>query len=327
MHLHTTDPSGNNAPTSTQPLKGKTALITGAASGIGAAAARRLAKLGAHVVVTDIEVDEGRALAKLLGPRGEFRRLDVREPAQWETVIDQLERTRGLDILVNNAGTHGMHHDTSAQDPEHCGVLAWRELQRTNVEGMFLGCRHAIMAMKPSPEAHAEAKLANRTKTKAGRGGVIINVAASAGRVGMPSAAAYAASQAAVLSHTKSVALYCARENYGIRCNALVLGPILTRMWDPVLGRGEQRHARMQAMRETVPLGRFGQAEEVADAIAFLASDASSFMNGAELTLDGGMGAGPMPAALPTHAAPAPVRTVPPATYETDAPPLYRIAR
>ncbi len=290
-------------------LRGKVALITGAASGIGAATARHLAKLGAYVVATDIRVDEGRAVAGLLGARGEFRRLDVREPAQWETIVDQLERTRGLDLLVNNAGTHGFFNDTAAQDPEHCGIVAWREVHRTNVEGVFLGCRHAIMAMKV-------------------RGGSVINVAANAGRVGVPSASPYAASQAAVLNHTKSVALYCADQGYPIRCNALVLGPILTRMWDPVLGQGPERRARMAAMSAEVPLRRFGRADEVARAVAWLASEEASFVNGTELTLDGGMSAGPLPRALEAEAdASTPARVPPPVTYEDEAPLPLAFAR
>jgi 3(or 17)beta-hydroxysteroid dehydrogenase len=139
---------------------------------------------------------------------------------------------------------------------------------------VFLGCRYAIGAMK-------------------GRGaGSIINISSRSGQVGQPAAAAYAASKAAVRNHTKTVALYCAEQGWAIRCNSIHPGAILTPMWEPLLGEGEDRAARMAAFVADTPLRRFGDPAEVAALAVLLASDEATYMTGAELTIDGGLLAG-----------------------------------
>ena len=124
------------------------------------------------------------------------------------------------------------------------------------------------------------------------RGGSIVNMSSRSGLVSIPFASAYASSKAAVRNHTKSVALYCAAMRYPIRCNSVHPAAILTPMWDPMLGQGPDRPARMAAMVADTPLRRFGTVDEVAAAIAFLASDESGYMTGSEIVLDGGLLAG-----------------------------------
>jgi NAD(P)-dependent dehydrogenase (short-subunit alcohol dehydrogenase family) len=175
-------------------LAGKVTLITGAASGIGAAIAQAFAAEGAHhVCITDINDDPGRATAAKIGEAAAYTRLDVREASDWQRVTAQLlEDYGGIDVIVNNAGITGFESATNPQDPEHATLEDWRAVHRTNLDGTFLGCQYAIRAMR-----------------KTGRG-AIINIASRSGLVGIPAAAAYASSKAAIRNHTKSVALYCA---------------------------------------------------------------------------------------------------------------------
>ncbi|HEX2080496.1 MAG TPA: glucose 1-dehydrogenase [Longimicrobium sp.] len=256
-------------------LSGKTALVTGAARGIGAAAARAMAAEGARVLLTDIRDDEGGETARQIGRAAEYRRLDVRDEADWAAAVDDvLARWGGLDVLVNNAGVTGFEEAFAPHDPEHASLQDWRAVHRTNLDGVFLGCKHGIRAMRP-------------------RGaGSIVNVSSRSGVVGVPAAAAYASSKAAVRNHTKSVALYCAQQGLRIRCNSIHPAAILTPMWEPMLGDGPDREARMAELTRDTPLRRFGTADEVAAAIVFLASDESAYMTGTELHLDGGILAG-----------------------------------
>jgi NAD(P)-dependent dehydrogenase (short-subunit alcohol dehydrogenase family) len=256
-------------------LSGKTALVTGAARGIGAAAARALAAEGARVLLTDIRDDQGRETARQIDGMAEYRRLDVREEADWIAAVDDaLARWGGLDVLVNNAGVTGFEDAFVPHDPEHASLEDWHAVHRTNLDGVFLGCKHGIRAMRP-------------------RGaGSIVNVSSRSGVVGIPAAAAYASSKAAVRNHTKSVALYCAQQGLRIRCNSIHPAAMLTPMWEPMLGTGPDREARMAELTRDTPLRRFGTAEEVAAAIVFLAGDESAYMTGAELHLDGGILAG-----------------------------------
>lgn len=256
-------------------LSGKTALVTGAARGIGAAAARALAAEGARVLLTDVRDDEGGETARQIGGAAEYRRLDVREEADWAAAVDEvLARWGGLDVLVNNAGVTGFEEAFAPHDPEHASLEDWRAVHRTNLDGVFLGCKHGIRAMRP-------------------RGaGSIVNVSSRSGVVGIPAAAAYASSKAAVRNHTKSVALWCAQQGLRIRCNSIHPAAILTPMWEPMLGTGPDREARMAELTRDTPLRRFGTADEVAAAIVYLASDESAYMTGSELHLDGGILAG-----------------------------------
>ena len=255
-------------------MSARIALVTGAARGIGAACARRLAEDGCVVVVTDIRDDAGTRTAAAIA-NAEYRHLDVREEAEWFAVIDAvLEKHGRLDVLVNNAGITGFEEGAAAHDPEHADLERWREVHRTNLDGVFLGCKHAIRAMR-------------RTGT-----GSIVNISSRSGLVGIPAAAAYASSKAAVRNHTRSVALYCAGEGLAIRCNAVLPAAILTPMWEPMLGDGPDREERMRSFVHDVPLARFGTPEEVAAAVSHFASDDAAYTTGAELVIDGGILAG-----------------------------------
>lgn len=256
-------------------LQGKVALVTGAARGIGAAIATAFVREGAHVVLTDINDTLGEETARGLGESAGYRRLDVREETDWQRVLSELLDTRGrLDVLVNNAGITGFENGVLAHDPEHASLDSWHAVHRTNLDGVFLGCKHAIRAMR----THGS--------------GSIINISSRSGLVGIPSAAAYASSKAAVRNHTKTVALYCAAQGLSIRCNSIHPAAILTPMWEPMLGEGADREARMRAFTRDTPLQRFGTPEEVAAVAVLLASDEAAYMTGAELNIDGGILAG-----------------------------------
>ena len=256
-------------------LKDKTALVTGAAQGIGAAIARAFVAEGAFVYVTDLNAQFGHAVAAELGDRACYRPLDVRLEADWRRVTGQILTERGrLDVLVNNAGITGFEEGVAAQDPEHARLEDWHAVHRTNLDGVFLGCKHGIRAMRPAGA------------------GSIINISSRSGLVGIPGAAAYASSKAAVRNHSKTVALYCAEQGLAIRCNSIHPAAILTPMWEPMLGDGPDRAARMAALVRDTPLRRFGRAEEVAAVALLLASDEAAYMTGSELNLDGGLLAG-----------------------------------
>lgn len=251
-------------------LKGKRALVTGAARGIGAAIARCFAQSGAVVILADVDEAGGAATAAAIG--GTFVRLDVGDERDWAALATQHP---AIDIVVNNAGITGFEHGPGPHDPEHASLAEWHQVHRVNLDGTFLGCRYAISAMRA-----------------AGGRGSIINIGSRSGVVGIPGAAAYASSKAAIRNHTKSVALWCAQQGLSIRCNVIQPAAILTPMWEALIGDGPDREARMAAMVADTPLKRFGTVEEVAAAALYLASDASAYMTGAELTLDGGLLAG-----------------------------------
>lgn len=256
-------------------LNGKTALVTGAARGIGEAIAEAFVREGATVILTDIRDDLGQAVAERLGDRATYRRLDVREDPDWTAVVDAARDQWGrLDVVVNNAGVTGFENGPVRHDPEHATLADWRAVHQTNLDGTFLGCKHAIRVMRPAGA------------------GSIINISSRSGLVGIPAAAAYASSKAAIRNHSKSVALYCAAQGLTIRCNSIHPAAILTPIWEPMLGDGSDREERMAALVADTPLHRFGQPEEVAEAAVYLASDASAYMTGSEMNLDGGLLAG-----------------------------------
>lgn len=256
-------------------LAGKHALVTGAARGIGAAIDRAFVDEGAFVYVTDIDDDLGRDMARRLGASATYLRLDVREEADWMAAMERIEQASGpLDIVVNNAGITGFEQGNLTHDPEHASLQSWREVHRTNLDGVFLGCKYAIRSMR-------------RRKS-----GSIINISSRSGLVGIPGAAAYASSKAAVRNHTKTVALYCAEQGLNVRCNSIHPAAILTPMWEPMLGTGPDREARMAEFVSDTPLRRFGLPEEVAAVAVLLASDEAPYMTGAELNIDGGILAG-----------------------------------
>jgi 3(or 17)beta-hydroxysteroid dehydrogenase len=256
-------------------LAEKVALITGAARGIGKATAERFHQEGASVIVTDIDDAGGRVVAIELGEGAEYLHLDVREEAEWQAVFQLLDTRYGrLDVLVNNAGIDGFTQTAGPHDPEHLDLESWRYVHATNSDGVALGCKYAIKLMKKR------------------RCGSIVNISSRAGIVGIPLAAAYAASKASVRNHTKSVALYCARNGYNIRCNSIHPGAILTKMWDPMLGEGKRRERLLAKMCSQVPLGHMGDPMDVANAALYLASDEAAYITGIELNVDGGILAG-----------------------------------
>jgi NAD(P)-dependent dehydrogenase (short-subunit alcohol dehydrogenase family) len=256
-------------------LAGKVALITGAARGIGEGIARAFHREGAYVILTDIQDDLGHSIAKELGERAAYSRLDVRLESDWERVLGSiLELHSRLDVLVNNAGITGFEVTSDPHDPEHVSVENWRAVHATNLDGVMLGCKHGIRAMR-------------RKGT-----GSIINIGSRSGVVGIPGAVPYASSKAAVRNHTKSVALYCAEQGLRIRCNVIQPAAILTPMWEAMLGCGPDRAARMAEYTKDIPLNRFGSVEEVAALAVYLAADGSAYTTGAEFNIDGGILAG-----------------------------------
>lgn len=243
-------------------LEGKIAIITGGASGIGRATVLRLAAAGCRVVATDVDPAGERVVAGVDGAC--FVEHDVADEAAWERAIDATLRAHGrLDVLVNNAGVSrvGAVTDMTLQD--------WRALMAINLDGVFLGVKHGIRAMR-----------------RHGEGGAIVNVSSISGIVGAPMSSAYCASKGGVRLLTKAVALECAAEK--IRVNSVHPGAVRTAIWSTV-GLGPQDEAAIAAAQ---PMGRMAEPEEVADAIAYLASDAARFMTGSELVIDGGWSAG-----------------------------------
>jgi len=255
-------------------LKKKIALITGSARGIGRAIAELFYKEGATVILSDIRDDDGQKLASHLGNNVDYMHLDVGNEREWIQVTDQISEKYGrIDVLVNNAGITGFLEAQGPWDAENCYLQTWDMVQKVNSTGVMLGCKYAIKLMKQD-------------------GGSIVNISSRSGIVGITMAAAYAASKASVRNHTKSVALYCAEKGYNIRCNSIHPAAIMTPMWDAMLGQGEQREVFIKHIESGIPLGRFGQPDEVAYGALFLASSESSYVTGIELTIDGGILAG-----------------------------------
>lgn len=252
-----------------QRLNKKVCVVTGAARGIGRAIAARFHDEGAIVIVTGIDDAAGTAAAAEIGCR--FLPLDVREEADWRRLADCVPIA---DVVVNNAGVTGFEQGMAAHDPEHASLADWRAVHRVNLDGTFLGCRYAIVAMKAQGT------------------GSIINISSRSGLVGIPLAAAYASSKAAIRNHSKTVALYCAQQGWQIRCNSIHPAAILTPIWEPMLGIGADRDAKMQALVADTPLKRFGRPDEVAAIAVMLASDEASYITGTELNIDGGLLAG-----------------------------------
>lgn len=250
-------------------LQNKSALVTGGARGIGEAIARCFAREGAGVAIADIHVENGQRVANEIG--GTFFELDVADEAGWNRLAAAHPQ---IDIVVNNAGITGFEDSPGPHDPEHASLSDWRRVHAVNLDGTFLGCRYAIVAMR------------------AKGAGSIINISSRSGLVGIPAAAAYASSKAAIRNHSKSVALYCAQQGLNIRCNSIHPAAILTPMWEALIGDGPDREARMAAMVADTPMKRFGTVEEVAALALLLASDDAAYMTGSELHLDGGLLAG-----------------------------------
>ena len=250
-------------------LKGKVAIITGGASGIGRAICERFCEEGATVVVADMNEAAGQQVAKTLGDQSSFCQLDVREKDQWHSLMNEVtQKHRKLDILVNNAG---ILSTTSRQSVEDVNLEEWRSVQSVNVEGVFLGCQAAVKAMKSL-------------------GGVIINLSSVAGLIASPGILAYGASKGAVRQLTKSIAVDCARKGYGIRCNSVHPGLIDTDMGQNSMhmggGNPEENYRNRIAL---TPMGEAGSPIDIANGILFLASEEARHVTGAELVIDGGL--------------------------------------
>jgi NAD(P)-dependent dehydrogenase (short-subunit alcohol dehydrogenase family) len=247
-------------------VAGKVALVTGAASGLGAEAARVLAREGAAVLLTDRDpAGEAVALAiEAAGGRAAFIVHDVTSETDWAAAVAAtLARFGKLDVLVNNAGIGSSSFDLMTGSLED-----WRAMLAVNLDGVFLGMRHGGPAIA------------------AAGGGSVINLSSILGKVGLPGAAHYCASKGGVLMLTKAAALEWAP--LGIRVNSVHPGFIETPMVTNAIHASENSNEMREMLIMAHPLARFGVPREIADAVLFLASDESSFMTGAELVVDGG---------------------------------------
>jgi NAD(P)-dependent dehydrogenase (short-subunit alcohol dehydrogenase family) len=247
-------------------LEGKVALITGGASGIGAATARLYASEGARVAVADINDNLGHDVAKEIGD-ALYQHLDTTDEAAWaSTVAETLDRFGRLDILVNAAGISGRIPGTAkAPSLEEQDLENWNTVMNVNSTGIFLGMKHVIAPMR------------------AAGGGSIINISSIYGLVGSPHNIAYHASKGSVRLGTKSAAMQYASEN--IRVNSVHPGFVTSPMTQITHDDPELSKPRL----DKTPMGRFGVPEDIANGCLFLASDESSWMTGAELVIDGGM--------------------------------------
>ncbi|MFO0986491.1 MAG: glucose 1-dehydrogenase [Alphaproteobacteria bacterium] len=250
-------------------LRDKVAIVTGGGSGMGRATVKLFADEGAKVVTTDLDEASVAALAAEIGPSVRALRHDVADEAGWARVIDLARDTfGGLHILVNNAGC------ALEGTPENTRLEDWRRVHAVNAEGVFLGCRAAIPAIRASG------------------GGSIVNVASRAAiRAAPPHLAAYGASKGAVHEYTMTVAIYCARAGYNIRCNSINPGAIDTPLLQASFAQAANPAERRQMIVGRIPLGRMGRPVDIAYAALYLASDESAYVTGAEINVDGGVAA------------------------------------
>lgn len=253
-------------------VQGKLALVTGAAQGIGRASALALAREGAKVLLTDINAEGATAAAAAIdeeiGAGTAFAtRHDVSSESDWIAAVDcARRRLGGLCVLVNNAGIAqlGSVEDLSLEE--------WRRGMSVNADSVFLGCKYALPLMREHQP------------------GSIVNISSISGLIAAHNFAVYNASKAAVWMLSKSVALHCARRGWNIRSNSVHPTFIKTPILDSLIGDRDEATVLGKLARQ-VPLGRLGAAEDVANAVVYLASDESQFMTGAELKLDGGISA------------------------------------
>ena len=247
-------------------VAGKVVLVTGAGSGIGRATAKLLAAEGATVIVTDINRAGGLETVQQIGGKARFEEQDTSREADWKRLIDDILAREGkLNGLVNNAGISGPFPATFETE----SLEQWRRMLSVNVEGVFLGCKYGVPALRQSG------------------GGSIVNLSSLAAFLGTPDLSAYGASKGAVRQFTKTVAIDCARKGYKVRCNSVHPGVILTPMGNAVMPNDKAR----EHSRRRIPIGDFGAPEDIAYGILYLISDESRFVTGTELVIDGGMNA------------------------------------
>jgi NAD(P)-dependent dehydrogenase (short-subunit alcohol dehydrogenase family) len=245
-------------------LAGKVAMVTGGASGLGEAICRRYSAEGARVIVADIDVAGGRAVADSLDGGARFLGLDVTDEANWLAVFSNLKQAEGrLDVLVNNAGI------TTVGSIESLSLGDFKTMLDIDLIGVFLGCKHAIPLMK-------------------GAAGSVINMASMCSVRAQHDLAGYNAAKAAVAHLTKAAALHYARQKYGMRCNSIHPGVIATPILEKVMAQVEDRQAIYAGWEALHPVGRMGRPDEVAGLAVYLASDESTFATGGEFLIDGG---------------------------------------
>lgn len=254
-------------------LTGRRALVTGAAQGLGEGMAQALAAAGATVVIADLQDDLGAKVAESLGAGHSYAHLDVTDDANWEAVVGGLD---GLDILVNNAGVEitSLLVDIDA--------AAVRKQLEVNLLGTTLGIKHAFRAMRPGGSA--------------GNGGCIVNVASVAATIAFPGIGVYSATKSGVDRLTRVAAAESGALGYGVRVNCIYPGLVPTAMGAGLandvarIGLYGSPEEAVGAVIGLTPSGRLGEVSDMADAVVFLASDASRFVNGTGLAVDGGMG-------------------------------------
>ena len=258
-------------------LSGRTALVTGGAQGLGEGMARALAAAGARVVVADLQVDAGTTVADSLGEGHGFVELDVTDESSWENAVTATASGYGgLDILVNNAGVEISSLITDV-DPKDI-----RTMLDVNILGTALGIKWGLRTMRPDGLA--------------GQGGSIINISSVAATIAFPGIPIYSATKSAVDRLTRVAAMESGKLGYGVRINCLYPGLVPTAMGQGLaadmasLGLFGSPEEAVGAVIELTPSGRLGEVEDMADAVVFLASDASRFVNGVGLPVDGGMG-------------------------------------
>ena len=252
-------------------VKGKMAFVTGGASGLGRASSIMLAREGAKVAVSDINLAGAQAVAEEINhfaPGHAFAyELNVTDEKQWQSALQLAhDDMGGLNVLLNNAGIGG------GQDVESTDFETWKKVQEVDVDSVFLGCKYALPLMRD----HAP--------------GSIINISSIAGLIAGHNMAAYNAAKAAVWLLSKSVALHCAKRGYRIRSNTIHPTFIDTPILAP-MSAGIGRDELLNKLARQVPLGVVGEPDDIAYAVLYLASDESKFMTGAEMKLDGGISA------------------------------------
>jgi 3(or 17)beta-hydroxysteroid dehydrogenase len=249
-------------------LSGKTALVTGGASGIGRATAAMMAREGARIAIADLNLEGAEGLAREIGAAAFAIEIDVTEIEAWRLAMALVEKRFGaLNVLVHSAGVGGMGtvEDTTPEE--------WRRVHAVNLDAVFYGTQVALPLMRRHPP------------------GSIVILSSISGIIAARNLAAYNSSKAAVRHLSKSIALHCARQGYGIRCNSVHPTFIDTPMVQGMFASLGGAEAAREKLGRQIPLGSIGEPDDVANAIVYLASEESKLMTGAELVLDGGLSA------------------------------------